>query len=173
MNMYSFEAFVEGVKYTVYFFASFTGMMQPFTPEDPLAADEIYYGVDKYGSTMYVQGWYTQVDASPRLDILKKISLIAEPIELDIELANTPGSYFHRLGKKEGKIIVGAKISALEAIHEKHYLRYVVDSKGCVKNIKHIFSLVEDEYHYKYDKRGKLIDKKTLFHDVPDKIPEF
>ncbi len=171
--MYSFETVLEGIKYTVYFFGGFTGIIQPFTPENPITSEEIYKHVVRQNGTVYVQGWYTESKNGPRLDILKKVFLVAEPFELAHLPSKLPGTYYHRLVKgSSGVVGVGEQISALDSVHEKHFLRHVVDKDGELESALHIYNNAWDIYYYKYNEAGGMVDKQIEIKDAPEQIPD-
>ncbi len=171
--MYSFETVFEGIRYTVYLFAGFTGIIQPFVPEEPITAEEIYRTIDKYQEAIYTQGWYVESKNGPRLDILKKIYLIAEPFEIDDAYSKQAGSHYHCLVKENNRIKIGREITAMEAIHEIHYLRYVVNQKGELVSSLHIYNNAWDINRYKYNEQGRLIDRVVEIKNPPEKIPDF
>ncbi|MCP4494615.1 MAG: hypothetical protein GY820_46040 [Gammaproteobacteria bacterium] len=170
--MYSFETVLEGVKYTVYLFTGFTGIIQPFTPENPIMAEEVYRTIDKYQEAVYTQGWYVETKNGPRLDILKKVFLLAEPFEMKDKASKRPGVYFHRLVKCYSEVEIGQAITALESIHEMHFLRYVVDEQGELRSALHVYNNAYDKHTYQYNEAGRMIDRKREIEKEAEKIPD-
>jgi hypothetical protein len=172
--MYSFDALLEGVKYTVYLFSTFGGIIQPFTPQEPITAEEIYTrNFVKYLGTSYIQAWYVEEKDGPRMMILKKIFLIAEPFDKTLlPKITTPGPHYYRIYKNGSDIKVGNEITAMDTINEIHFLRIVINAQGMVDSSLRVYN---DAYHinkYNYDDRGVLQDWKVEAKKELEKIPD-
>lgn len=172
LDIYSVTTFANGIKYTVFFFAGFAGHFHPWTPTDPLQIDEIHIGIDKYGKTVYCQGWYSDSPRGPRLDKLQKYMLYKAPIKVDIPLSKQPGVYFHRLEKVGGVWKIKEPLTPEALIQQQNYFRYVVNKEGEVEFAYRIHAALMWSVEYKYKENGaldKVIDKA---YDTPEKIPD-
>ena len=169
--MYSFEKIVDGVAYTIYFFSSFTGMIQPFTPEDPINANEIYTEIEQYGDAYYIQGWYRETKDGPRLDKIIKFCLLSQAVDVHPDLPAAPGSYYYRYDMKGDKIAILSPISAVEAIQQTHYLRYVIADDYSLISALRIYSRPINIYDYTYNDAGLLLNTKVTAEPIPSKIP--
>ncbi len=170
--MYSFETIFEGIKFTVYLFSGFTGIIQPFVPENPITADEIYSYIEKYDGTNYVQGWYINSKTGPRLVRIKKVFLISQNFEIKTPVSRQPGSHYHCLIKGNQGVEIGREITAIEAIHETHYLRYAINQQGELESSLHIYNNAWDIYNYEYNEQGALINRKIEIRKPPAQIPD-
>lgn len=170
--MYSFNIIENGIAYTVYFFAAFSGHFQPFTPVEPLEFNEIHRGLIKYDSTPYVQGWYKETDAGPQLSKLIKYRLMGVPFNGKFQLQTTPGVYYRRLEKIDGHWQANENITPEEVLKQSHYLRYVVNKDGNVENSLHVYSMIWDSYTYTYNSNGTLKKTDTTVNPTPTEIPD-
>lgn len=172
--MYSFETILEGVKYTVYLFASFTGIIQPFTPEYPITAEDIFTGnIVKNSGTNYVQAWYSETRDGPRLDMIKTVHLEAKVFEIEPLPSSSPGTHYYRLYDKGNHVTLGEEMNVMDAVHENNYLRYVVDQEGKLISSLHILIDEYDIHRYKYNERGVLIKRKRDIIKASEALPEF
>ncbi len=169
--MYSFPTMVDGVAYTVYFFATFSGHFHPYTPVDPLEFDEIHIGLDKYDSVPYYQGWYSETETGPRLDRLIKNWLIRKPFNGDFTRSTAPGVYYHRLEKVEGEWLAKELIAPDVVLKQEHYLRYVINNDGDLEYCHHIYSTFKYKYIYTYNK-SILSNVERISNVVPEDIPD-
>jgi len=170
--MYSFMELVGGVKFTIYFFGSFSGHFHPYTPVYPLEFNETHRGIEEYGSTVNYQGWYSDTEQGPRLDRFYKFSLLAKPMQLDFSVSAVPGTYYHRLEKINKKWIAKKEITPEEVLKQKHYLRYVVNKEGKVDSAYHIYSTLMYRYIYTYNENGVLTNVDNESYETPSEIPD-
>jgi hypothetical protein len=173
-DMYSFETIFEGVKYSVYLFASFTGIIQPFMPEDPITAEEIHTEnmIENLG-TSYVQAWYSETQNEPRLDMIKTVHLGAEAFEVEATLSETPGTHYYRIYKNGGQVGIGEEMNAMDAIHEIEYLRHVIIQDGSLKSSLLIHVEEYDIHRYKYNEQGVLTDRRRDIISAGERVPDF
>ncbi len=169
--MYDIATIVDGVKYTIYFFATFSGHFHPFTPVDPLEFDEIHNSIKKYNKAVYYQGWYSETSEGPRLDRLVKYSLISQPYKGEFEYSTVPGVYYHRLEKVNGQWIVKGKIEPDVALKQKRYLRYVINNSSKLESTDHIYASIMYELIYTYNECGVLTNVNDDVFETPTKIP--
>ena len=170
--MYNITQIVDGIKYTVYFFGSFSGMTHPFTPTHPIEFDAIHGSIEKYSQAVYYQGWYSDAEKGPRLDRFLKYSLLSNSMKLSCKVSNKSGVYYHRLEKVNGDWVVKELISPNTVFKQEHYLRYVVSDKGELITADHIYSSAMDSYLYTYDDHGVLTNVDTKVYDLPEEIPD-
>lgn len=170
--MYNYNVVEGGISYTVYFFATFIGHFQPYTPKDPLEFNEIYQPLIKYDSCPYYQAWYSESPSGPRLDKLIKYWLMREPFTGSFEQTKIPGVYFRRLEKKNGEWPANEVITPEVVLQQSHYLRYVITNEGHLESAYRIYSMVLDSYEYIYNKNGTLEDTNIIRNLVPEKIPD-
>jgi hypothetical protein len=170
--MYSFNIVEGGIAYTVYFFAAFSGHFQPFTPVEPLEFDDIHSTLTQYKSSPYVQGWYTETANGPRLERLVKYWLMKTDFEGNFDITTTPGIYYRRLEKVDGKWQASAIIEPEVVLKQDHYLRYVINDEGKLESKWHVYSMVLDTYKYSYNPNGTLKSADISGADIPDTIPD-
>ena len=170
--MYSITTIIDGIKYTVCFFASFTGMTHPYTPIDPLELDQIHMGLDKYDDVPYYQGWYSESEKGQRLQRFYKFLLLKSKMELNFNVETVPGVYYHRLEKVNGDWLVNDSILPEEILNQKHYLRYVVNEKGELVLADHIYSSLKASYFYTYSKNGAMKNVDSKAYETPTGIPD-
>lgn len=170
--MYDITQIVDGIKYTVYFFGSFSSMTHPFTPTHPIEFDEIHGSIEKYNQAVYYQGWYSDAEKGPRLDRFLKYLLLSNSMKLSCKISTKPGVYYHRLEKVNGDWVVKELILPGTVFKQEHYLRYVVNDKGELISSDHIYSSVIDSYIYTYNNQYVLTNVDTKVNDLPIEIPD-
>ena len=62
--MYDFEQVLEGIKYSVFFFSTFTGHFHPFTPNEPIDLEEMYSPQRR----SYYLAWYIDDEPEPTVN---------------------------------------------------------------------------------------------------------
>lgn len=171
--MYNVIEIIDGIKYTIYFFGSFSGMLHPFTPLDPIKFDEIgANGFVKYGSTVYVQGWYSETEKGPRLDKLLKYSSIGKIYEGEFEKSNVPGVYYHNLEKNNKEWCVKEALTLQHVFNKDRYLRYIINDEGKLESAYHIYSSLMGSYIYIYNKQGAVVNVDSKAYKTPTEIPD-
>ncbi len=170
-DTYSITVFTSGIKYTVFFFASFSGHFHPWTPIEPLEIDDIHAGLEKYSNVPYYQGWYSDSSNGANLDKLIKYNLYRGPINIDIELCKVPGVYYHRLEKVDGEWKIGVLLTKEMLIEQENYFRYVVNKSGKVEFAYRIYATPVWRVEYAYKENGALNNVINLPFDFPENIP--
>ncbi len=170
--MHSFTDIVDGIKFTIYFFGSFSGHFHPYTPIHPLEFNETHRGIEEYGSTVNYQGWYSDTEDGPRLDRFYKFALLAKPMQPDFIIASRPGVYYHRLEKTNEQWIAKENITPETVLKQKHYLRYIINSEGKLESSFHIYSTLMYRYIYTYNERGALSNVDKAAYETPEEIPD-
>jgi len=100
--MYNFDQVLDGIKYSVFFFSTFTGHFHPFTPHKPIDLEEMYNPQRR----AYYLAWYVNEDPSsgttsaPKLRYLEKfwIRFSDYPPPENKELIQ--GSYFYAIRRE-------------------------------------------------------------------------
>lgn len=172
-EVYSVTAFADGIKYTVYFFGSFSGHFHPWTPIDPLHVDEFSKEISsKHGKSVYYQGWYTDGPKGPRLYKLLKYRLYRGPIKVDIQNTARPGVYYHRIEKVNGVWKIREPLLPEEVVWNENYFRYVVNKNGEIESAYRVYATLMWSYTYTYKSNGALDKAVTNVNDVPETIPD-
>lgn len=171
-DIYSVTMFANGIKYTVFFFASFSGHFHPWTPIHPLQIDEVGGGLTKYDQTVYYQGWYSDTSKGPRLDKLLKYMLYKAPIKINIQLSNIPGVYHHRLEKVGGVWKIKEPLTPEMLLKQENYFQYIVNKEGKVEFAYRIYATLMWSYDYTYKSNGALDKAINKGYDTPEKIPD-
>jgi len=169
--MYSFMELVGGVKFTIYFFGSFSGSFHPYTPTYPLDFNEIYES-RKSNQGPYYQGWYAETKHGPQLGRFIKYWLIRRAFEGEINENEKLGTYYRRLEKENGKWTAKDAITPEIVLKQKHYLRYVVNKEGKVDSAYHIYSTLMYRYIYTYNENGVLTNVDNESYETPSEIPD-
>jgi len=172
-DIYSVIEVVNGIKYTVFFFASFSGHFHPWTPINPLHIDEVgSKGLVEHGKSVYYQAWYSDTSKGPRLDKLIKYSLYRGPIDVDIKLTNIPGVYYHSIEKVNGAWKIREPLPPEMVVKQNNYFRYVVNKDGGVIFAFRIFATPMWKVEYTYKSNGALEKASNISFEVPDSIPD-
>lgn len=171
-DIYSVTMLTNGIKYSVFFFASFSGHFHPFTPIHPLEIDAVHDGLDKHDRVPYYQGWYSDAEKRPRLDRLLKYRLYKAPINIDIKLSNIPGVYYHHIEKIGGVWKIKELLTPEALLKQENYFRYLVNKEGKVEFAYRIYATLMDSYVYTYKKNNALDKVDTTVMDIPEKIPD-
>lgn len=162
--MYSITSIVEGIKYSVYFFASFSGHFHPFTPVKPLTIDEAYNSKER---TFYL-AWYSESKEGLRLDFFEKYWLQFDEID-EIDNINKPeGIYYFEVELKEGGYVVGNEISARATIDGHIFYKYIVNKNGKAIESFIVRKKLIDKYIYTYKPSGVLDDTEIILNDIPE-----
>ena len=170
--MYSFTELVGGVKFTVYFFGTFAGHFQPFTPVDPMEFDAVHGAIEKYGSSVHYRAWYSDTAEGSRLDRLYKYAVLGRRMELEDQISNVPGVYYHRLEKSGAKWQVKELITPEVAINQAHYLRYEINNEGNLHSSHYIYSAMFNSYLYTYKDNGAYDKAEIGGERMPTEIPD-
>jgi len=170
--MYSFIEIMGSIKFTIYFFGSFSGHIHPFTPVNPLEFDEIHGSIKKHGRAVYYQGWYSEAKEGSRLDRLLKYRLIGQPFNTKFKSADLGGVYYHRLENAGSEWVVKESITPELVLKQKHYLRYVVNNEGELESAYHIYSSPMFKLEYTYSQAGLLINVDDIAYETTDIIPD-
>lgn len=170
--MYSFNIVEQGIVYTVYFFSTFSGHFQPYTPEHPLEFNDIYRALTQYDAKPYYQGWYTETPKGPRLERLVKYWLMKVDYTGEFEQTAIPGTYYRRMEKVDGKWQAKEIITPDVVLKQEHYLRYVINDEGKLESKWHVFSMIMDSYKYNYNPNGTLKNTDTTVNEIPETIPD-
>ncbi len=169
--MHSFTDIVDGIKFTIYFFGSFSGYFHPYKPTYPLEFNEIFKGRQS-NQGPYYQGWYSDTEDGPRLDRFLKYWLIREPFNIEIKESDMPGVYYHRLEKINGEWVAKEAIVPEVVLKQKHFLLYVVNNDRKIESSYHIYSALMYRYVYTYNERGALSNVDKAAYETPEEIPD-
>lgn len=162
--MYTIDAFLDGIKYTVYFFSTFSGFSHPYTPEKPLSTDEIFLPDRK---TFY-QAWYRDIGSEPRLVILEKFWLTFEPAPQTYDAKKASGRYFNATQKVNNEWVIGQYFNVSELRAFDSFFTYTVDEQSKVTQANFVTKTLIDRYQYKYTADGLFESVDIEINDLPE-----
>lgn len=160
--MFSYIHNFEGVMYTIYFFAGFSGYNHPWSPSSPL---DIYSIHDPEAKTYY-RAWYSEENNTPRLDKLHKYMLISKEIPAPDNIDMSPGIRFRKIQLIDNNWEIGINLKPEEVLNEKHYYLYEVDSNNELVRSVHYFSSILDDIEYSYTHDGAYKDKDIKLEKI-------
>lgn len=171
MPMYSFEYALDGIKYTVFLFSTFTGHFHPFTPYNPIDVDQAFSQERK---TFYL-AWYAgdrsvqqnEINLkNAKLYFFEKYWLVfarQEPLKAHRQEA---GRYFHSVKEVGGAIVIGPEIVPMEAIKSNLLYTYKVDDKMEIVESNIVKKGLMDKYSYTYKSAGAM-EKVDIYRSAP------
>jgi hypothetical protein len=169
--MYNFEQVLEGIKYSVFFFSTFTGHIHPFTPQKPIDLEEMYNPQRR----AYYLAWYINDESDsaakksgPRLVYLEKFWIRFSNFPAPENTASQPGTYFHSIRRDNTAIKLELPIEAKASLSENEFYMYRVNEKGDLTGSWIVRRGLMDKYSYTYKPNGVLEDVKVEVLDLPD-----
>lgn len=169
--MYGFEYVLDGIRYSIFIFSTFTGHFHPFTPQDPIDVDETF-SMDR--KTFYL-AWYTgEKNTDKKAAPLKEAKLIFLEKYWLTFIRQSPlqsprqeqGRYFHTAKEANGSIVIGQEIKPVEAIQSSLLYTYKVNEKNEVIESNLVRKTLLDKYSYTYKPSGSM-DKVDIYRSSP------
>lgn len=174
--MYNFEQVLEGIKYSVFFFSTFTGHFHPFTPHKPIDLEEMY----NVQRRTYYLAWYisseseptaTKIGAKktdPKLMYLEKYWIRFYDFPAPSDRKSRPGTYFHAIRSETVEPKLGPPIDAKASLLKNEFFMYRVNEKGDLIGSWIVRRGLMDKYSYAYKPEGILEDVKVDVFDLPE-----
>lgn len=168
--MYNFVQVLEGIKYSVFFFSTFTGHIHPFTPQKPIDLEEMYNPQRR----AYYLAWYINDESDPavknsdpKLIYLEKFWIRFSSFPTPENAASQPGTYFHSIRRENAGIKLELPIEAKATLSKNEFYMYRINEKGDLIGSWIVRRGLMDKYSYTYKPNGALEDVKVEVLDLP------
>jgi hypothetical protein len=174
--MYDFEQVLEGIKYSVFFFSTFTGHFHPFTPNEPIDLEEMYSPQRR----SYYLAWYIDDEpeptvnkvgvkkTDPKLMYLEKYWIRFYDFPAPEGMASQPGTYFYLIRQDNTGVKLESPIDAKTSLSKNEFYMYRINEKGNLIGSWTVRRGLMDKYSYTYKPGGALEDVKVEVLDLPE-----